>query len=56
MFVCFLCVFDLCGVSNKIISSGSVFTEMKNLWKLKMIELGGEYLLWSNAPENPLHN
>jgi putative transcriptional regulator len=42
--------------SNKIISSGSVFTEMENLWKLKMIELGGEYLLWSNAPENPLHN
>ncbi len=22
-------------------------------WKEKMIELGGEYLLWSNAPENP---
>tara|TARA_R110002167_G_scaffold335521_1_gene542837 strand:- start:1485 stop:2045 length:561 start_codon:yes stop_codon:yes gene_type:complete len=22
-------------------------------WKEKMIELGGNYLLWSNAPENP---
>ncbi len=22
-------------------------------WKEKMIELGGDYLLWSNAPENP---
>lgn len=23
------------------------------LWKEKMMELGGEYLIWSNAPENP---
>ena len=22
-------------------------------WREKMLELGGEYLLWSNAPENP---
>ncbi|WP_103068625.1 YqgE/AlgH family protein [Aquimarina sediminis] len=25
-------------------------------WKEKMIELGGEYLLWSNAPEDPTYN
>ncbi|WP_378188050.1 YqgE/AlgH family protein [Aquimarina sp. W85] len=25
-------------------------------WKEKMIELGGDYLLWSNAPENPAYN
>ncbi len=25
-------------------------------WKEKMIELGGNYLLWSNAPENPNFN
>ncbi|WP_299439328.1 YqgE/AlgH family protein [uncultured Aquimarina sp.] len=25
-------------------------------WKEKMIELGGEYLLWSNAPEDPSYN
>ncbi len=25
-------------------------------WKEKMIELGGNYLLWSNAPENPSLN
>ncbi|NHF60279.1 YqgE/AlgH family protein [Flavobacteriaceae bacterium TP-CH-4] len=25
-------------------------------WKEKMIELGGDYLLWSNAPENPSLN
>ena len=25
-------------------------------WKEKMIELGGEYLIWSNSPENPTLN
>lgn len=25
-------------------------------WKQKMIELGGDYLIWSNAPENPSLN
>ncbi|MDH3697419.1 MAG: YqgE/AlgH family protein [Flavobacteriaceae bacterium] len=25
-------------------------------WKEKMMQLGGEYLLWSNAPENPSLN
>ncbi len=27
-----------------------------DFWKEKMIELGGDYLLWSNAPENPTLN
>ncbi|SFW25777.1 YqgE/AlgH family protein [Cellulophaga fucicola] len=27
-----------------------------DLWKEKMDELGGDYLLWSNAPENPALN
>lgn len=27
-----------------------------NFWKEKMLELGGEYLIWSNAPENPSFN
>ncbi|MDO6490896.1 MAG: YqgE/AlgH family protein [Cellulophaga sp.] len=27
-----------------------------NLWKEKMDQLGGDYLLWSNAPENPALN
>lgn len=27
-----------------------------SFWKEKMIELGGEYLLWSNAPEHPSYN
>ncbi len=24
-----------------------------NLWREKIIELGGDYLIWSNTPENP---
>jgi len=27
-----------------------------SFWKEKMMELGGDYLLWSNAPENPSLN
>lgn len=27
-----------------------------NFWKEKMIEFGGDYLLWSNAPEDPSYN
>lgn len=27
-----------------------------DLWKEKMIEFGGNYVLWSNAPENPTYN
>ncbi len=25
-------------------------------WREKMLELGGDYLIWSNAPENPNYN
>lgn len=28
----------------------------RSFWKDKMIELGGNYMLWSNAPENPSFN
>jgi len=27
-----------------------------NFWKEKMIEFGGDYLIWSNAPEHPNYN
>lgn len=27
-----------------------------SFWKDKMLQLGGEYVLWSNAPENPTYN
>ena len=28
-------------------------TSSKKIWKEKITELGGDYLIWSNAPENP---
>lgn len=28
----------------------------EQFWKEKIIELGGEYIIWSNAPENPILN
>ena len=28
----------------------------RSFWKDKMRELGGDYMLWSNAPENPSYN
>lgn len=36
---------------NKILSKSPI-----NFWKEKMIELGGDHLIWSNAPENPTSN
>jgi putative transcriptional regulator len=36
---------------NKIIGKSS-----SHFWKEKIIELGGEYLIWSNSPENPYLN
>jgi putative transcriptional regulator len=27
-----------------------------SFWKDKMLELGGDYSIWSNAPENPSYN
>jgi len=37
--------------SNKIIGKSST-----SFWKEKIMELGGEYVIWSNAPENPTLN
>lgn len=36
---------------NKIIGKSAT-----NFWKEKIVELGGDYLMWFNAPENPLLN
>lgn len=36
---------------NKIIGKSST-----DFWKEKILELGGDYIIWSNAPENPLLN
>jgi putative transcriptional regulator len=37
--------------NNKIIGKSP-----RDFWKEKIIELGGDYLIWSNAPENPSLN
>jgi putative transcriptional regulator len=36
---------------NKIIGKST-----DDFWKEKILELGGEYIIWSNAPENPALN
>jgi putative transcriptional regulator len=36
---------------NKIIGKSAT-----DFWKQKILELGGDYLIWSNAPENPMLN
>ncbi|WP_293893876.1 YqgE/AlgH family protein [Flavobacterium sp.] len=36
---------------NKILEKSS-----SHFWKDKIVELGGDYLIWSNAPENPTLN
>ncbi|WP_300569069.1 YqgE/AlgH family protein [Flavobacterium sp.] len=39
------------GLRNKIIGKSSA-----DFWKEKIMEQGGDYLIWSNAPENPIYN
>lgn len=36
---------------NKIIGKSTT-----DFWKEKILELGGDYMLWSNSPENPILN
>lgn len=37
--------------------NGSIIEKINpSFWKEKMIEFGGDYLIWSNAPENPGYN
>ncbi|MCK0157103.1 YqgE/AlgH family protein [Cellulophaga sp. F20128] len=43
-------------VSHNIYESDILLKSTTALWKEKMNELGGDYLLWSNAPENPALN
>src|SRR5690554_406803 len=40
-------------VSNNQYKNTLLMKANKTLWKEKMMELGGNYVLWSNAPENP---
>ncbi|WP_445384844.1 YqgE/AlgH family protein [Robiginitalea sp. IMCC44478] len=42
-------------VNNKY-ESNIIQKSTQAFWREKMMELGGDYLLWSNAPENPSLN
>jgi putative transcriptional regulator len=37
------------AIKNKIIGKSST-----HFWKEQILELGGDYMIWSNAPENPI--
>ncbi len=39
------------SLDSKILSH-----QPEGLWKDQMIALGGQYIIWSNTPENPYHN
>lgn len=40
-------------VANNIYESAIIKKSTIAFWKEKMLELGGNYLIWSNSPENP---
>ncbi|MBT8257015.1 MAG: YqgE/AlgH family protein [Bacteroidia bacterium] len=43
-------------LTENIYNSGIIEKSDVTFWKEKMLELGGEYSIWSNAPENPSYN
>ncbi|WP_223551471.1 YqgE/AlgH family protein [Aestuariivivens sp. NBU2969] len=43
-------------VSENIYKKDIIEKDYQTFWKEKMLELGGEYIIWSNAPENPNYN
>ncbi len=43
-------------VSENIYAQNIIEKDYASFWKEKMLELGGEYSIWSNAPENPNYN
>ncbi|NNK86930.1 MAG: YqgE/AlgH family protein [Flavobacteriaceae bacterium] len=43
-------------LTENIYSSGIIERSSQTFWKEKMLELGGEYSIWSNAPEDPSYN
>lgn len=43
-------------VTENIYKKNIIEKDYEFFWKEKMLELGGEYSIWSNAPENPNYN
>lgn len=43
-------------VTENIYKKDIITKALPDFWRKNMIELGGDYVLWSNAPENPAYN
>lgn len=43
-------------VTENVYKSDLIKKSEDTFWKEKMLELGGDYSIWSNAPENPSYN
>ncbi|KFB00812.1 transcriptional regulator [Mangrovimonas yunxiaonensis] len=43
-------------IAENIYKKAIIEKDYHSFWKEKMLELGGEYSIWSNAPENPSFN
>ncbi|PKQ44240.1 YqgE/AlgH family protein [Confluentibacter flavum] len=43
-------------VTENIYKKDIIAKDYESFWKEKMLEFGGEYSIWSNAPENPNYN
>ncbi|RED47620.1 putative transcriptional regulator [Seonamhaeicola aphaedonensis] len=43
-------------VAENVYKQNIIEKDYKSFWKEKMLEFGGEYSIWSNAPENPNYN
>jgi len=43
-------------VSQNTYENSIVSKPGKTFWRDKMLEMGGDYSIWSNAPENPSYN
>jgi putative transcriptional regulator len=43
-------------ISDYMIPEDWMVQPSEDFWKNQMRALGGNYLLWSNAPENPMSN
>lgn len=43
-------------ITENVYKSDLIKKTEDTFWKEKMLELGGDYSIWSNAPENPSYN
>ncbi|WP_299890815.1 YqgE/AlgH family protein [uncultured Lacinutrix sp.] len=43
-------------VTKNIYKKSIIEKDYEFFWKEKMVEFGGDYSIWSNAPENPSYN